>query len=283
MNTTRYLPYILLSLLLSAGLSNTSMVQASDEVSANSPGSTAIRKGKLYLPSDDAIADLAAGFDTARDNNRLLLVVMGANWCHDSRALASRLFKEPLSTTINAHYEVLFVDVGYLEKGKDLIISLGIPVYYATPTVLIVDPVSGKVVNLQNRHQWANAATIGMEESADYFQQFANTDLAALRNEGEDNAELQALLVEIDAFEQIQADRLYQAYALLTPMLHAYKQGDKDAFSEDTWNEIRDYRYQVSADVEALRAKAHERTAAGETDIQLNYPVYHAFSWDTLQ
>ena len=281
MNIKRNLPYILLSFLLIAGLHGSQSLQASDDASANSPGSSAIRKGKLYLPSDDAVADLATSINSARDNNRLLLVVMGANWCHDSRALASRLFKEPLSTTIDENYEVLFVDVGYLEKGKELITSLGIPVYYATPTVLIVDPVSGKVVNMQNRHQWANAATIGMEESVDYFQLFANTDLDALRNESEPNTELQVLLEEIKAFEQIQADRLYQAYVILTPMLYAYKQGDKDAFSEDTWNEVRDYRYQVSADIEALRAEAYERVATGETDIQLNYPVYPAFSWDS--
>lgn len=278
-----FIRLVLVCLLLGSGLSVTSLVRASDDTSASSSVNPAIRKGKLYLPSDDAMADLAAGMNTARDNDRLLLVVMGANWCHDSRALASSLYKEPLSTTINSNYEVLFVDVGYLEKGREFIGSLGIPAYYATPTVLILDPVSGKVVNRQNRHQWANAATIGMEESVDYFQLFANTDLAALRNEQEPNAELQALLMEIDAFEQLQADRLYQAYAILTPMLHAYKQGDKDAFSEDTWNEVRDYRYQVSADVESLRAEAYERVAAGETDIQLNYPDYPAFSWDSQQ
>jgi len=269
-----------LALVLSAGLSITCEVQASDGESANATGSSAIRTGKLYLPSDDPMADLASALDDARDSNRLLLVVMGANWCHDSRALASRLFKEPLSTLVDEHFETLFVDVGYLEKGKDVITSLGIPIYYATPTVLIVDPVSGSAVNAQNRHQWAEAATISMEESVDYFQQFAGTDLTALRNAGEADAALQNLLDQIEAFEQIQADRLYQAYAILAPMLHAYKEGDKDAFSEDTWNEVRDYRYQVSADVEKLRLEAHERVAAGETDIQLSYPVYPAFSWD---
>ena len=279
--TLTFIRLVTVCLILGAGLANTNMVRASDDTSASSPGNAAIRKGKLYLPSDDAMADLADAIDSARANNRLLLVVMGANWCHDSRALAARLFKEPLSTTIDEHYEVLFSDVGYLEKGKDLITSLGIPVYYATPTVLIVDPVSGKVVNMQNRHQWAEAATIGMDDSVDYFQHFANTDLTVVRNEEEASAELQAVLVEIDAFEQTQADRLYLAYAILAPMLHAYKQGDKDEFSEETWNEVRDYRYQVSADVEALREEAYERVAAGEADIQLTFPVYPALSWES--
>lgn len=281
MNIKIFLLYLSLGLVSSAGLLSACKVQASDDASTTESVSAPIRTGKLYLPSDDPMADLANALEDARESNRLLLVIMGANWCHDSRALASRLFQEPLSTLIEEHFETLFVDVGYLEKGKEVITSLGIPIYYATPTVLIVEPVSGRVINTQNRHQWAEAATINMEDSVVYFQQFASTDQTALQNESETDATLQVLLGEIEAFEQIQADRLYQAYAILAPMLHAYKEGDKDAFSEDIWNEVRDYRYQVSADVETLRVEAHERVAAGETDIQLNYPVYAAFSWDT--
>ena len=99
--------------------------------------------------------------------------------------------------------------------------------------------------------------------------------------DNEVDANLQELLKEIETFEQAQADRLYRAYATLTPMLMAYKEGDKDAFSEEAWNEVRDYRYNIPIDVEALRAEARTRVAAGEINIKLTYPVYPAFSWDT--
>jgi hypothetical protein len=46
------------------------------------------------------------------------------------------------------------------------------------------------------------------------------------------------------------------------------------------WNEVRDFRYQVPADLEALRAEAHARVATGETGIALTYPEYPAFSWE---
>ena len=281
MNITRLLNYFLLTTLLSAGLSVAGLVHASERVSVDDSTVSAANSGELYLPSEDAMADLSAALDAARNSNRLLLVMMGANWCHDSRALASRVYELPLSTTINEHYETLFVDVGYLENGRDVITSLGSPVYYATPTVLIVDPVSGQVINASNRHQWANAASISMEESLEYFQQFANTDLTSLQNEQIVDADLQQLLIEIEAFEQLQAYRLYEAYAVLAPMLRGYKAGDKEAFSEETWNEVRDFRYKIPADVEALRSEARQRVAAGETDIKLNYPVYPAFSWDS--
>jgi len=56
--------------------------------------------------------------------------------------------------------------------------------------------------------------------------------------------------------------------------------GDKNAFSEQVWNTVRDYRMQVPLDLEALRDEARTRVAAGETGIGLNYPVYPPFSWE---
>jgi hypothetical protein len=272
--------FFLLATLLGAGISVAGMVHASESASADDSAMSAEKSVELYLPTDDAMADLTAALDAARESNRLLLVMMGANWCHDSRALASRIYEEPLSTIINEHYETLFVDVGFLENGKDVISSLGSPVYYATPTVLIVDPLSGQVINASNRHQWANAASISMEESLEYFREFAKIDLNSLQSEQEVDADLQQLLIEIEAFEQLQAYRLYEAYAVLAPMLRAYKAGDKEGFSEETWNEVRDFRYKVPADIKTLQTEARARVENGETNIKLNYPVYPAFSWD---
>ncbi len=268
----------LLWLLLTVGLSVASETGTAGDSAAKETELPAIISGRLYVPSANPMADLAARMVVAKENNNRLLIVLGANWCHDSRALASRLFTAPLDTLVNDNYETLFVDVGYLETGRDVITSLGIPVYYATPTVLIVDPVSGEVVNANDRHQWANAAGISMAASIDYFRQYE--DAAVAVSEGENNAYLQTLLDDIDAFEQLQADRLYQAYAVLGPMLKAYEEGDTETFPDDLWDEVRDYRYQVPADLDALRAEAREQVASGETGIELNYPVYPAFSWE---
>ena len=280
MTISKSIVNIFLALTLSIGLSSVSRAQASDEVSADQQSTPIARPGERYQPSDDAMADLDEALAAARQDNKLVLVVMGGNWCHDSRALASRLQKQPLMSLVNESYETIFVDVGYLDKGKDVITSLGVPVYYATPTVLIVDPVSGQLLNAQNRHQWADANNISMEESVEYFRQFANTDPGSLQDSIEITAELQELLAEINAFEQLQADRLYEAYAVLGPMLEAFKNGEKDKFSDKYWNAVRDFRYKVPADVNALRSQAYERVAQGDGNIKLEYPKYRAFPWE---
>lgn len=235
----------------------------------------------MYLPSDDAMADVSNALSAARDSNKLVLVVMGANWCHDSRALASRLHQAPLNALIDEHYETVFIDVGYLDTGKDVINSIGPPVYYATPTVLILDPVSGQMVNADNRHQWGDAYNISMEESLEYFQLMAAANLTDLRGDEEVPEELMGLLADIDSFERQQADRIYDAYAVIGPMLKAYKAGEKPEHFEAYWNEVRDYRMQVPRDLGALRAEALLRVSSGESDITLEYPEYPAFSWET--
>lgn len=280
MNTKNNLICAFLAVALGAGLITTCNLHASESAKADEALHSATKPGELYLPSADTMADVSKAIKTAQENSKLVLVVMGANWCHDSRALASRLYEPPLDTLISENYEIVFVDVGYLEKGKDVITSLGAPVYYATPTVLIVDPASGEVINAHNRHQWADAASIGMQASIDYFQQMANTGLNTSTGVKKPSARLQELLLEIAAFEQLQADRLYSAYAVLGPMLRAYKDGDKEAFSESHWNEVRVFRYQVPKDIDTLRTEAIERVNAGETEINLQYPQYPPFSWD---
>jgi len=264
--------FIFLTLMLSTGLFT---------VNADEPTTHPEQSGELYLPSDNAMADVETAIGAARESNKLALIVMGANWCHDSRGLASRLYQEPLKSLVEENYVTVFVDVGFLEKGKDVISSLGPPVYYATPTVLIVDPVSRRLVNENDRHRWADAFSISMKESVEYFQRMAQTDLTTLREETVITDELQTLFTEIDVFELQQADRLYQAYAVLGPMLEAYKAGNKEVFSEEYWNGVRDFRYKVAHDVDTLRADARERVNAGENDIKLDYPGYPDFPWET--
>lgn len=280
MNTTKVLLYSLVSLLFSTAMFTANYALARVETPAETSVTTAEILGELYLPSEDPVAAVSSVIDSAKKNNKLALVILGANWCHDSRGLASRFHQEPLKSLIEENYETIFVDVGFLNKGKDVIESLGLPVYYATPTVLIIDPVSGQLVNEYNRHQWADAFSFSLDETAGYFRQMSGIDLAALRAGQEADADLQKLLADIDAFEQQQADRLYEAYAILGPMLKKYKAGDKEAFSEDKWNEVRDFRYKVPYDIESLKTQARDQVAAGDNDVELDYPEYPPFSWD---
>ncbi len=230
--------------------------------------------GRVFLPSDDALGDLKATLKRARSEHKLALVILGADWCHDSLALAKRLQVEPLKSLINERYATLFVDVSNLTKGRDVIQSLGVPIYYATPTVLIVDPISGRLINNGNRNMWGSAASISMDDSISYFQTMADIDPSTLPDEKNYSAEQTQLLSEIDEFERIQSERLAEAYIITGAML-------EKNFDQAVWREVGQYRNKVAMDVDALRVEVAQRIVAGETGIVLTYPGYPAWSWST--
>ena len=234
--------------------------------------------GKLFQPSVAPLADVQQALNRADDGDRLALVVLGANWCHDSRALASRLHSPPLAELIQQEYEVVFVDVGYLDKGRDVLQQFDVPQFYATPTVLIIDPSSGALVNDEDRHMWANAYSIDMPSSVQYFEKWATTD--PVTDAAADSAQLRQLYAEIDQFEQQLAERVAAGYAVVGPMLEAYKGDEAPEGFDASWNELRDFRMAIPDDIRELRDEAQRRVSAGEEDIQLAFPDYPLLSWE---
>jgi thiol-disulfide isomerase/thioredoxin len=235
--------------------------------------------GRLFQPSTDSLADVRQALVRAEDGDRLALVVLGANWCHDSRALAARLHSSPLAELIQKHYELVFVDVGFLDKGRDVVQQFGVPQFYATPTVLIIDPSSGSLVDDEERHIWANAYSIDMPDSVQYFEKWATSD--AVADPVADSPQLLQLYGEIDQFEQKLAERVAAGYAVVGPMLKAYKDGNAPENFDASWNELRDFRMAIPDDIRELRDEAQRRVSAGEEDIQLAFPEYPLLSWES--
>ena len=235
--------------------------------------------GRLYQPSADPVADVQQALQQAATSNRLALVVLGANWCHDSRALASRLHRAPLAELIQQHYELVFVDAGHLDKGRPVMQQFGVAHYYATPTVLIVDPSTGQLLNNDDRHQWGGAYNIDMATSVRYFEKWLKEDPDA--GPAADSAELRRLNAEIDTFEQQLAERVAAGYSAVGPMLKAYEAGNAPEDFDARWNELRDFRMSIPGDIRALREDARRRVSAGDQNPELQYPTYPLLSWES--
>ena len=235
--------------------------------------------GHLFQPSVDPLSDVQQALSRAGDGDRRALVVLGANWCHDSRALASRLHQSPLAEVIQQHYELVFVDVGFYEKGRAVTQQFGVAHYYATPTVLIIDPLNGQLVNDEDRHIWGNAFNIDMSSSVQYFEKWAVSDTVA--DPVVDSTQLKQLYAEIDQFEQQLAERVAAGYAVVGPMLEAYKAGNAPEEFDASWDELSDFRSAIPKDIRALRDEAQRRVSEGETDIQLLFPEYPLLSWES--
>ncbi len=115
-----------------------------------------------YAVTPDAMADVDAVLARAATNDKRVLLVMGANWCHDSRALAGWLETPRFAALVSAHYEVVYVDVGVPQtgEGRNLEIArrFGLAEIPGTPALLVL-AADGHAVNLETAASWRNAGS----------------------------------------------------------------------------------------------------------------------------
>lgn len=129
-----------------------------------------------FDPTADAQRQLASRLDHAKVANRKLLVIMGANWCHDSGALANVIESRRFAEVIAENYELLFVDVGVPQTGNgrnlDIAKRFGIKKVKGTPLVMVISP-DGKLLNSKkDAAGWRNAASRSEDDIFRYFAEF---------------------------------------------------------------------------------------------------------------
>jgi thioredoxin-like negative regulator of GroEL len=125
----------------------------------------------LYDPARTASADVDAALSSARTANKRVILVMGANWCHDSKALAGWFETPRFKAMLGARYELVYVDVGQKNRNIDIAVRFGIKAIKGTPTVLILSP-DGKLLNKKDAPGWRNAASRSADDVFAYFADF---------------------------------------------------------------------------------------------------------------
>lgn len=122
--------------------------------------------------SRDAMLDVDAALDLAQRSGKRVLLVLGANWCHDSRGLAGKFEDPALADLIDQHYELVWVDVGRRDRNLHVAMRFGVAQLLGTPTVLILSP-EGELLNADSVHDWRTADSKPFDETFEYFQAFS--------------------------------------------------------------------------------------------------------------
>jgi thiol-disulfide isomerase/thioredoxin len=92
-----------------------------------------------YDPAANAKADVAAALARARATHKLLLIDLGGNWCGDCRVLAGILRLPEVAAFVDAHYVVVAVDVGRMNRNLDIPGGYGVNRLDGVPALLVVD------------------------------------------------------------------------------------------------------------------------------------------------
>ena len=209
----------------------------------------------------------------AEIEGKLAMLVLGANWCHDSTHFVEMIESPELRELLEQRYVVALFNTGYMDHVKDYLQPLGVPAIYGTPTVLIVDPVTGDVRNLDQHYYWRNASQLTEEDARRYFSRYLMAPAPPVPM----SPRLAEALAQIDSFEAAQGQRIYAAYTALGELMREGDGGDLPEGFVEKWKNLGRMRSQITGDLEALRQSAREQDAAGAAAIELDFPEYALF------
>ncbi|MBI1402340.1 MAG: thioredoxin family protein [Porphyrobacter sp.] len=147
---------------------------------ASVPDAAPHPEARSYAVTPDAMGDVDAALARAAADGKRVLLVMGANWCHDSRALAGWLETPRFAALIAEKYEPVFVNVGLPQTGDGHNLAVaqrfGLAELTGTPALLVLTP-EGRAVNLDTAATWRNAGS--RSEEAIYAELAALADAPA--------------------------------------------------------------------------------------------------------
>ncbi len=112
----------------------------------------------------------AAAAEASRAGKRIVLV-FGANWCRDCRALDAQMHKGELASLLEKSFVVVKVDVGRMDRNLDIAKNYGIPVDNGIPALAVLDA-KGKLLYAQDQGQFASARSMSHESIRAFFEQW---------------------------------------------------------------------------------------------------------------
>ena len=131
----------------------------------------------LYYPEGvDGPAVMRTALATAAVLHRHAVIVFGADWCHDSRALGKLLTSDVFKAEFGSRFAVTFIDVGKPQTGEgrnlQLVKQLGGKNLKSTPALFVLRA-DGKVLNgTKDAVSWRNAESRGDQTILAWFRSF---------------------------------------------------------------------------------------------------------------
>lgn len=95
------------------------------------------------LPYDehaDAQAVVQQALARARAEHKPALLIFGANWCEDCRALDAALHGDKTAALMARHFVVAKVDVGNFDRNLDIAKAYGNPIKKGIPAAVLLSP-----------------------------------------------------------------------------------------------------------------------------------------------
>jgi protein disulfide-isomerase len=109
-----------------------------------------------YEDPADAFALIGDARQLAQAENKFLMVTFGANWCLDCRTLHHHLTTEPVADYARDLFRFVNIDVGKLNRNREVAESLGVSLTRGIPVAIVFDP-GGNLLGTTNDGQLETA------------------------------------------------------------------------------------------------------------------------------
>ncbi len=131
----------------------------------------AVAADRPYDESADAKAQIATALHEAAAAKEPVLLIFGANWCPDCRALDLAL-KTGRNAELMRKFKVVKVDVGRFDHNVDVSTLYGNATKKGIPSAVIVSP-DNKILFMTRAGELADARTMSDEGIYDFFTKAA--------------------------------------------------------------------------------------------------------------
>ncbi len=123
-----------------------------------------------YHPAQDADRAVTEARQRAIATHKLLVIELGGNWCLDCRILAGTIENPKLKAFVEAHYEVVTVDIGRFDKNLQVPARYGITKRLeGVPALLVIEPRNNRLIDAGHIAALADARSMTPQSLADWL------------------------------------------------------------------------------------------------------------------
>jgi protein disulfide-isomerase len=126
-----------------------------------------------YDEAADARNEIKSALTAAKDAKVAVLLVFGANWCGDCKALDLSFKSGSTAPLIEKSYKVVKVNVGRFDRNVDLAETYGVPLKQGIPAIAVLNS-DGKAVFATRAGELADARNMGDRGIHDFFARLAD-------------------------------------------------------------------------------------------------------------
>jgi thioredoxin 1 len=122
-----------------------------------------------YDEAADARSDLERALTAAKSEQKPVLVIFGANWCPDCRALDRALTSGKNAELVGREFKVVKVDVGQFDRNLDIAARYGNPIKKGIPAAVVLSP-QAEVLYATRAGELADARHMSETGVYDFFK-----------------------------------------------------------------------------------------------------------------